>query len=266
LPAYGGETEDFMSLVKQSPIIERSLEYRVASTLGERAGAFQLVYQSYLRTGLGTPNLYRMRVTPHQLCDSSQIFVGLHDGQVVSTVTLVADGPMGLPMEDMFSQEVEDFRAEGRRVAEVSCLADRRQDSRRFLESFSQLTRLMAQFARYQGIHNLLISVHPRHARFYSRYFGFRPISDRVANCPHVQDHPAIGLNLDFELYDLEKPDSWYDNFGEWMTREQLQPCTIPAAEKEFLKGIARESCHRPGDAAADTSDHADRKELVEIG
>ena len=169
-------------------------------------------------------------------------------------------------METMFEREIDAFRAEGRRVAEVSCLADRRQDPRRFLESFSQLTRLMAQFARYEGIHNLLISVHPRHARFYSRYFGFRPISDRVASCPHVQDHPAVGLNLDFELFDLEKPKCWHDFFGEWEPREKLQPCHIPAAEREYLRGVARETCRTPGDASADTADHADRKDLVEAG
>lgn len=256
-----------MTLIQPpEPVTERKLEYRIASTLGDRAAAFQLVYQSYLRSGLGSPNLYRMRVTPHQLCDSSQIFVGRLDGQVVSTVTLVGDGRMGLPMETMFDREIDAFRAEGRRVAEVSCLADRRQDPRRFLESFSQLTRLMAQFARYEGIHNLLISVHPRHARFYSRYFGFRPISDRVASCPHVQDHPAVGLNLDFELFDLEKPKCWHDFFGEWEPREQLQPCRIPAAEREYLRGVARETCRTPGDASADTADHADRKDLVEAG
>jgi hypothetical protein len=256
-----------MTLVQQpEPVTERTLVYRIASSLEDRAGAFQLVYQSYLRSGLGSPNLYRMRVTPHQLCDSSQIFVGLLEDQVVSTVTLVGDGRMGLPMETMFGQEIDNFRGEGRRVAEVSCLADRRQDPRRFLETFSQLTRLMAQFARYEGIHNLLISVHPRHARFYTRYFGFRPISNRVASCPHVQDQPAVGLNLDFELFDLEHPDCWEDFFGEWAPREQLRPCVIPVGEREYLKGIARESCRNPADASADTSDHADRTELVEIG
>ena len=246
------------------PTTERKLDYRIASSLKDRAGAFQLVYQSYLRSGLGAPNLYRMRVTPHQLCDTSQIFIGLLETQVVSTVTLVGDGRQGLPMETMFDQEINQFRAEGRRVGEVSCLADRRQDPRRFLETFSQLTRMMAQFARYQGIHNLLISVHPRHARFYSRYFGFRPISDRVANCPHVQDHPAVGLNLDFELFDLDQPDCWHDFFGEWIPRDQLQPSIIPEVEKEYLKGIAKETCRAPGDPSADTSDHADRRELVE--
>jgi hypothetical protein len=256
-----------MTLEQQSELIAvRTLDYRIASSLADRAGAFQLVYQSYLRSGLGAPNLYRMRVTPHQLCDTSQIFVGLLEGQVVSTVSLVGDGRLGLPMETMFSQEIDEFRAEGRRVAEVSCLADRRQDSRRFLESFSQLTRLMAQFARYEGIHNLLISVHPRHARFYSRYFGFRTISDRVANCPHVQDQPAVGLNLDFELFDLEQPECWHDFFGEWIPREQLRPCNIPAGEREYLKEVVRESCRTPGDASADTSDHADREELVNAG
>src|SRR5436190_1468693 len=102
-----------MRLVQPSqPDVQQQLEYRIASSLEDRAAAFQLVYQSYLRTGLGAPNLYRMRVTPHQLCDSSQIFVGLSDGEVASTVTLVGDGRLGLPMESMFSQEIDEFRSE----------------------------------------------------------------------------------------------------------------------------------------------------------
>src|SRR5207247_832461 len=90
-----------------------------------------------------SPKSVRNAVTKHQLCDTSQIFVGLSYDQVVSTVTLVADGERGLPMETMFDQELATFRAEGRRVAEVSCLADRRAEPRRFLEAFSQLTRMM---------------------------------------------------------------------------------------------------------------------------
>ena len=223
------------------------------------------MYRSYLETGLGVPNAFKLRVTPFQLLETSQIFVATErhtaqlfprlsvlssigraremdtvDDAVNMTVTLVGQGRLGLPMESMFGEEVHELRRQGRQLAEVTCLADSIRDPRRSLQTFTELTRAMAQSARYQGVQNLLINVHPRHARFYIRYFGFRPLSDRVANCPHVKDLPAVGLNLDFELYDLEKPRSWHQIFGCWLPRESLRPCPIPAGECALLQEVAR--------------------------
>ena len=140
----------------------------------------------------------------------------------------------------MFGAEVEAMRREGRQLAEVACLADASREPREFLQSFTQLTRVMAQYARHHRVQNLLISVHPRHARFYARYFGFRPLSSRVANCPHVKNRPAVGLNLDFELFDLEKPRSWHEIFGIPISRDKLRPCPIPPGEAHFLREVAR--------------------------
>ena len=225
---------------------QAQLVYRMARSRKDRHGAFQLVYNSYVRSGLGVPNRHEMRVTPFQLNSGSQIFVAVLGEKVVSTVTLVSDSEMGLPMEFMFAAEIGTLRAQGRRIAEVSCLADRRQEPRRFLDTFSELTRLMAQFARYEGIQNLLVSVHPRHARFYTRYLGFQPISDRVANCPHVQDHPAVALHLDFEHIDRERPECWDEFFGVWLTRKELLPYVIGREEREELAEVARVCGHDP--------------------
>ena len=245
--------------------------YSLANSFEQRAAAFRLIYQSYLSSGLGTCNPLRLRVTPFQLLATSQIFLasiptsipnelekwdafvhpeefeptsrsGLQE-QVVATITLVNDGQLGLPMEGIFGREVQLLRREGRQIAEVTCLATSTTDARKFLQIFTQLTRILAQFSRYEGAQNLLISVHPRHAKFYSRYFGFRPLSNRVALCPHVKDKPAVALNLNFDLYDLEQPQSWHAIFGTWEPQEELQPTVIPSSECALWREVSKVSC-----------------------
>src|SRR4051812_47591688 len=93
------------------------LAYRMARSPSDRLGAFRIVYNSYVRSGLCLPNPTGLRVTPFQLCPSSQIFVGVLGEEVVSTVTLVPDAEKGLPMESMFGTEIDGLRNEGRRVA-----------------------------------------------------------------------------------------------------------------------------------------------------
>lgn len=214
------------------------LDYHLARSSEERLGAFQLVHNAYVQSGLGQPNPLGLRATPYQVLPTSQIFVGMIRGEVVSTVSLIGDGELGLPMESMFAGEVAELRSQGERLSEVCCLADRRQDGRRFLDTFGQLTRIMAQFARYEGIENLLITVHPRHARFYTKYLGFEPLSDRVASCPHVQDRPAVALRLEFARIDRDRPACWDEYFATWIAREELRPYDISEEEMHFLKCV----------------------------
>lgn len=216
----------------------QGLVYGLARESEERLGAFRLIHDAYVRAGLGQPHPLGMRVTPYQILPTSQIFVGKLRDDVVSTVSLIGDGELGLPMETIFGPEVDALRQQGERLAEVSCLADRRQDGRRFLATFRQLTRLMAQFARYEGIQSLLITVHPRHVRFYQDLLGFVPISDRVALCPYVRGHPAVALRLQFARIDRERPACYDEYFAQWLDRELLRPYTISRQELEFLAGL----------------------------
>src|SRR5690349_3288310 len=97
----------------------QQLAFRLARGTEERMGAFQLIHAAYVRAGLGEPNLVGMRVTPYQILPTSQIFVGMLRDEVVSTVSLIGDGELGLPMQSMFPDEVSQLREEGERVAEV---------------------------------------------------------------------------------------------------------------------------------------------------
>ena len=231
-----------LTAVEDLVFAEDELEYRAARNPSDRLKAFRLVYNAYLRAGLGEANRYEMRVTPYQLQPTSQIFVARIRNEVVSTVTLVGDSDLGLPMESMFGDEVAALRRSGRRVAEVSCLADRRKDPGRFLSAFSALTRCMAQFARNEGITNLLVSVHPRHARFYCRYLGFQAESTRIAECPYVRNRPAVALNLDFDLVDRKRPANYGDYFDEQIPAEELVPYRLGDTERLFLEEVAHAS------------------------
>ena len=179
--------------------LERSraaTDFRVAQRPEEFFGAFRLVYEAYVRSGLAVPNAYEMRVTPFHLLPTTQVFAAMTRNRVDGTVTLVQDGELGLPMEAIYDREVSRRRAEGLRLAEVSCLADRHQDLRRSLPAVIRLMSLMAQYAVRCGVDQLVIAVHPRHAPFYRRFTAFVPFGGR-RTYGAVCDKPAVALALD---------------------------------------------------------------------
>lgn len=209
--------------------------YKIAATRQDRAAAFRLVYKSYLRTGLGEPNRHEMRVTPYHLLPTTEVFIATCRGQVISTVTLVIDGQLGLPMESIYAKEVALRREQGYLLGEVSCLADRRSQFIRFFPVFLRLTRLMVQYARRQGLDELLAAVHPKHAKFYRRFMDFEVIGqERIY--PTVRNHPAVALSLNFDRIDRERPHSYETFFAEAIPDEQLQPRPITTAECSYFR------------------------------
>jgi len=209
--------------------------YQIAATREERAAAFRLVYKSYLRAGLGEPNPYEMRVTPYHLLPSTGVFVALLRREAIFTVSLVVDGRLGLPMESVYRRLVAARRERGLLVGEVSCLADRRSQFRRFFPVFLGLSRLMVQYARRQGLDELLVAVHPKHARFYQRFMSFEMIGEETAY-PAVRNHPAVALSLDFARIDRERPENYHTFFGEPLPDEELQPRPITKAQCEYFR------------------------------
>ena len=211
------------------------IEYKIAANLEERKSAFRLVYASYLRAGLGEPNPYGLRVTPYHLLPTTEVLIAILRGETFFTMSLVMDGELGLPMEAVYGDEVAARRRQGRRIAEVSCLADRRKNFRGFFPIFLRLSRLTAQYARRQGVDELLIAVHPKHGRFYRRLLNFEPIGQQRAY-PSVRNRPAVALCLDFARLGREHPATCKTLFGKPFPDEQLRPCPITTAESDFYR------------------------------
>ena len=80
---------------------------RIARTREEREAAFRLVYSSYLRSGLGEMNSHEVRVTPYHLLPTTEVFIAEYRNEVIFTMSLVADGAMGVPMEHVYGEEID---------------------------------------------------------------------------------------------------------------------------------------------------------------
>lgn len=178
-------------------------QYRLAATLEERLAALRLVHDAYVRAGLIEPNAYRVRATPYHLLPTTTIFVAECEcRRVISTMSLVGDGELGLPMETVYAPEIDQRRRSGKRMAEVSCLAADPAQVGCGMEVFIHLCRLMTVFAISKGYDELVIAVHPRHAKFYQRMLAFR-IFGELREYPSVKDHPALALYLD--LHNMQR-------------------------------------------------------------
>ena len=211
------------------------IEYKIAATREERESAFRLVYRAYTQTGLVPENPCGIRVTPYHLLPTTDTFNAVYDQRVICTVSLIADGEMGVPMASIFGPEIDALRAKGSKFGEVSCLADRRRQLARTLPVFVKLTRLMAQYSRHHGMDRFLIAVHPRHARFYRRFMGFQQIGD-LRTYPSVQNKPAVACCLDFEQIDRERPACYDHFFGERIPDAELQRTTMTPADRDYFR------------------------------
>ncbi len=209
--------------------------FKIASSRLELFEAFQLVYNAYLKAGLAPPNRYRMRVTPYHLLPTTHVFLAKEACKLACTVSLVRDGRLGLPMEAIYGEEVASRRALGFQLAEVSCLADAREESSQSLSTVVGLMALMAQVARNCGVEELLIAVHPRHAKFYRRFMAFMPIGDEKTY-EAVCGKPAIALALNFERARVEAPDAYRKYFGVPLPAASLECKPIPLGLREELR------------------------------
>ncbi len=211
------------------------ITYKIAATQDERAAAFRLAYRSYLRAGLGEPNPHQMRVTPYHLLSTTEVFIAVLRGETIFTVSLIGDGQLGLPMETIYAKEVASRRRRGLVLGEVSCLADRRRQFRRFFPVFLKVGRLMVQCARQRGFDELLVAVHPKHARFYQRLMSFELIGEETTY-PAVCNQPAVALSLDLARIDRERPENYNTFFGQPLPQEQLRPRPMTTAECEYFR------------------------------
>ncbi len=213
--------------------------YKVAATQHEREAAFRLVYDAYRRLDLVPPNRFRMRVTTHHLLPTTDVFVAWRHGRVVGTLTLVGDGELALPMEDVYADEIARSRSQGNRLGEATSLAIRRSEFQRLFPVFIRLTQLMFCCSQRRGMSQIVIAVHPRHARFYQRIMKFHVIGKQKPY-PLVRHEPAVALCLDFDRVRREHPETHRVLFSASPKDEELRRKPMSDGESAYFRPVAR--------------------------
>jgi len=220
---------------------ETEVVLKIASRWTDLQGAFELVYENYLQCGLTEPNPYGMRVTPYQLLPTTEIFVATREDEIISTLSLVRDGELGLPMESCYPEEVASRRDQGLHLAEVSCLANRRLGRGQSLPIILRLMTLMAQCAQRRGVNQLLIAVHPHHAKFYHCCAAFDRIGEE-RSYEAVQGKPAVAMALDLDRAPVDHPALYRKFFGVSFPESVMRFTPIPEHMRSELQPVVEVS------------------------
>jgi len=159
--------------------------------------AFRLVHDQYVDRGYADPHPSGRRITPYHWLPSTRVFVAQVRGRVVGTITLIEDSTLGLPMDEIYHDELAPLRAAPRRLAEVSALAANYERRAERLAVVMGLMRMLVVYAaEFARLDDLCIAVNPRHAPFYVKVLRFRQFGPRKA-FPKVNGAPAVALRLD---------------------------------------------------------------------
>jgi hypothetical protein len=173
----------------------QGITVRLAETIDEYVEAARLVYDGYHARGILDAHEARVRITPFLALPSTLIFVALQEGRIVGTISVVVDGPAGLPMETIYGKEVAALRAQGRRIAEVGALCVT-PGLRGFGVPFL-LNKAMGLSARdVARVDDLVIAVHPRAHDLYRALLGFETMGP-IREYPSLKKSAlAVGLRL----------------------------------------------------------------------
>lgn len=183
----------------------QGITYRVARTRDELEKSYALVYNAYLQKGYVNENLARLRMSIFNVLPETTTFVAMVGDEVIGTATVVPDSPLGLPMDDLYSEELNVFRAQGSRLCEISMLAI---GSGFFKEDVSVMLNAKKMFIvfflfkhLYDYIKSCLeldricIAINPKHSLTYE-YLNFESIG-QVKQYDKVNGAPAMAKFAD---------------------------------------------------------------------
>lgn len=166
-----------------------------ATSLQQVESAWRLVYDRYSQMGLIDKNPYGIHAVPTAVGQHACVIWGPEGPSVGYTMTLFRDNPMGLALDSVYPRQLDEMRKKGRRLLEVGMLADRRRCASRGITALFSMMRWAVHFALNTGLTDIVIGVHPRHAQFYVRCYGFEEFA-APTSYPLVRDHPVIPLRL----------------------------------------------------------------------
>ncbi len=168
------------------------VEIRVASSKNEINQAFKLLYESYHANGLMNSKDHELRITKYHCLPTSIIIVAIYRGEVIGTVTHVLDSQLGLPSDG--AVDLRSFRKRGKRIAEVSALAIKKEFRRSHSLMFS-LTRYMYHYAtQFAGVNYWIIGVRSNVACYYQALFFFHRFKTKKISHGFVNNSPSYFL------------------------------------------------------------------------
>lgn len=161
----------------------RLFKIKTADSFVRRNSAGSLLRNRYSWRGYGAVSL------PSEQQPNRITLSALEEEATIGTITVGLDGPEGMNSDDIFADENNALRAEGRKLCEFTKLAvDPISGTKRVLAAMFHVACVIAYRIRKHD--TLIIEVNPRHVKYYERMLGFRVIApartNRTVNAPAV--------------------------------------------------------------------------------
>jgi len=184
----------FAALALPSSGVLTELTVSAATLRVERQRAVEFQREVYRREGLLRDDTLEPQVLPQASAEGSTIFVVRERDAIVGTVTFYMDSAMGLPMDAVHGEEVNEMRGRFARVAEVGGLAVMK--DRRGVVITMMLCQAMFRWAVARDTECLVACVNPSSRRVYSRMLLFEVLGECKRH-PRFLGAPSIPIGLD---------------------------------------------------------------------
>lgn len=172
------------------------LTFDVAASLGVVEAAWDLVYRAYRHQEIVPPNPFLIHTVAEAIGPHTAVISGRIAGLTASTLTAIADGPEGLPLDRAIPNFLNGLRHDGRRPMELGLHADRRKDIERSFHTLLELMRHAYWFGRQYDVTDYLYRIPTPHVSLYRHAFGFEPLTTEAAVSEPNRDEYQV-LRLD---------------------------------------------------------------------
>jgi hypothetical protein len=189
--------------IRRSALLQAQLEQldrpsiKIAETLDEHCQAFRVLHDVYRDAGylpLSDPS--GLHFSSHHLLPKTCVFIFKTYLTVISTMSYMPDTrEFGLPMDELYKDELDRLRDAGRKIVEIGSLATSLQQEGQNLMVF--LSKAIFQYALLTKADDLCIMVNPKHARFYKTIFLFESFGEEKYY-PKVSA-PAVPLRVNMQ-------------------------------------------------------------------
>jgi hypothetical protein len=179
---------------------------RVANDLESRRRAYNLVYQQYLEKEYARPHPSKMWLTLHNAVPDAVTLMVERGDEVVAALTAVPDSPLGLPADEHYKTELDQLRSSGHRLCELISLG---------VGSGNQEAQVLAKIFnaayvhayRVSGLTDFVITITPRHARFYRRLLCFENLGPIKVHSRYYDSFACMETEACLEHLPLSLPE-----------------------------------------------------------
>lgn len=192
------ELSQFVTLSLPASGTLPGLSVGLAHLRSERRHALELRRDVYRRKGLLRENTLEPQVLPQACAPGSAIFVAKEFGSIVGTISFYLDSAIGLPMDEVHGEEVDEMRRRFARVAEVGGLAVL--EDRRGVGITMMLYLATFRWALATDAKCIVACVNPSSRRAYQKLLLFKVLGECKQH-PRFLDAPSIPIGVDLTTH-----------------------------------------------------------------